>query len=324
MGRHLRLLLGMAAIIISGIMLKKTKMFAGDPAPFVMELPAYHWPTVGNVLRSMWERGWSFIKKAGTIILLSTIVVWFTTYFGTVDGTFRCLLRGRDRHSILASIGSVPSLDLRPSAGATGRRRSPPSPAWSPRRTSSAPWASSTAAATDGTRCIAAAFTASAVTFLVFNLLCAPCFAAIGAIKREMNSAKWTWFAIGYQCGFAYPVALMIYQFGCAFTGNLNVIGLICAIRRSRSSFTCWCALQGGHEAQRQGLITHLIILFRKSDFMLNWITANLSTIVISAILLCHCHLDLSFPDPAEETGKSSCGCNCAHCAMHGQCHGKQ
>ena len=219
---------GMAAIIISGIMLKKTKMFAGDPAPFVMELPAYHWPTVGNVLRSMWERGWSFIKKAGTIILLSTIVIWFTTYFGWVDGTFQMLSEEQIDASILAMIGNAIAWIFAPLGWGT--------------------WQAADASITglvakenivgtmgilypDGWTEIGAAFTQiSGYSFLVFNLLCAPCFAAIGAIKREMNNAKWTWFAIGYQCGFAYVVALMINQFGNAFTGSLNVLGLIAAI----------------------------------------------------------------------------------------------
>ena len=219
---------GMAAIIISGIMLKKTKMFAGDPAPFVMELPAYHWPTVGNVLRSMWERGWSFIKKAGTIILLSTIFVWFTTYFGWVDGTFQMLSEEQIDASILAKIGNAIAWIFAPLGWGT--------------------WQAAVASITglvakenivgtmgilypDGWTEIGAAFTQiSGYSFLVFNLLCAPCFAAIGAIKREMNNAKWTWFAIGYQCGFAYVVALMINQFGGAFTGSLNVLGLIAAI----------------------------------------------------------------------------------------------
>ncbi len=219
---------GMAAIIISGIMLKKTKMFAGDPAPFVMELPAYHWPTVGNVLRSMWERGWSFIKKAGTIILLSTIFVWFTTYFGWVDGTFQMLSEEQIDASILAKIGNAIAWIFAPLGWGT--------------------WQAAVASITglvakenivgtmgilypDGWTEIGAAFTQiSGYSFLVFNLLCAPCFAAIGAIKREMNNAKWTWFAIGYQCGFAYLVALMINQFGNAFTGSLNVLGLIAAI----------------------------------------------------------------------------------------------
>ena len=224
--------IGMAAIIVSGIMLKKTRMFAGDPAPFVMELPAYHWPTLGNVLRSMWERGWSFIKKAGTIILLSTIFVWLTTYFGWVDGTFRMLDESEIQSSILAAIGGVIAWIFKPLGWGN--------------------WQAAVASITglvakenivgtlgilygggDGTvyQNIGAAFTGiSGFSFLVFNLLCAPCFAAIGAIKREMNNRKWTWFAIGYQCGFAYLVGLMINQFGNVFTGNLNVIGLIAAL----------------------------------------------------------------------------------------------
>ena len=224
--------IGMAAIIISGIMLKKTRMFAGDPAPFVMELPAYHWPTLGNVLRSMWERGWSFIKKAGTIILLSTIFVWFTTYFGWVDGTFRMLDESEIDSSILAAIGGAIAWIFAPLGWGN--------------------WQATVASITglvakenivgtlgilygggDGTvyQNIAQAFTGiSGYSFLVFNLLCAPCFAAIGAIKREMNNAKWTWFAIGYQCGFAYVVALMINQFGSLFTGSANVLGVIVAV----------------------------------------------------------------------------------------------
>ena len=223
---------GMAAIIVSGIMLKKTKMFSGDPAPFVMELPAYHWPTLGNVLRSMWERGWSFIKKAGTIILLSTIFVWFTTYFGWAEDGFRMLSEEEIDYSILARIGSLIAWIFAPLGWGN--------------------WQAAVASITglvakenivgtlgilygggDGTvyQNLGAAFTAvSGYSFLVFNLLCAPCFAAIGAIKREMNNGKWTWFAIGYQCGFAYLCALMINQFGNAFTGSLNIIGLVAAI----------------------------------------------------------------------------------------------
>ena len=224
--------IGMAAIILSGIMLKKTRMFAGDPAPFVMELPAYHWPTLGNVLRSMWERGWSFIKKAGTIILLSTIFVWFTTYFGWVDGTFRMLDESEIDSSILAAIGGAIAWIFKPLGWGN--------------------WQAAVASITglvakenivgtlgilygggDGTvyDAMAQAFTGiTAYSFLVFNLLCAPCFAAIGAIKREMNNAKWTWFAIGYQCGLAYVVALMTNQFGGLFTGNVNVPGVIAAV----------------------------------------------------------------------------------------------
>ena len=223
--------IGMAAIIISGIMLKKTKRFAGEPAPFVMELPAYHWPTAGNVLRSTWERGWSFIKKAGTIILLSTIFVWFTTYFGTVNGTFRMLSEDQIDCSILASIGGAVAWIFKPLGWGN--------------------WQAVVASITgliakenivgtlgilyggDGSvySNLASAFTPiTAYSFLVFNLLCAPCFAAIGAIRREMNNAGWTWFAIGYQCGFAYVIALMINQFGNLFTGNANFLGAVVAV----------------------------------------------------------------------------------------------
>ncbi len=225
--------IGMAAIVISGIILKKTKMFAGDPAPFVMELPAYHMPTLGNVLRSMWERGWSFIKKAGTIILLSTILVWFTSFFGfTADG-FRMLAEDELDMSILAKIGGVIAWIFSPLGWGN--------------------WQAAVASITGlvakenivGTmgilygsgdmtawQALAAAFTGiTGFSFLVFNLLCAPCFAAIGAIKREMNNPKWTWFAIGYQCGFAYIIALMINQFGGFFTGGAySILGLIVAI----------------------------------------------------------------------------------------------
>ena len=226
--------IGMAAIICSGIMLKKTKMFAGDPAPFVMELPAYHWPTLGNVLRSMWERGWSFIKKAGTIILLSTIFVWFTTYFGWASDGFRMLSEDEIDCSILAKIGGVIAWIFKPLGWGN--------------------WQAAVASITglvakenivgtlgilygggDGTvyQNIAQAFTGiTGYSFLVFNLLCAPCFAAIGAIKREMNSQKWTWFAIAYQCGFAYVIALMINQFGSIFAKNatVSVIGVIVSV----------------------------------------------------------------------------------------------
>ena len=224
--------IGMAAIVISGIMLKKTRMFSGDPAPFVMELPAYHWPTLGNVLRSMWERGWSFIKKAGTIILLSTIFVWFTTYFGWAEDGFRMLSDEESIYSILAKIGGAIAWIFAPLGWGN--------------------WQAVVASITglvakenivgtlgilygggDGTvyQNLATAFNGiTGYSFLVFNLLCAPCFAAIGAIKREMNSQKWTWFAIGYQCGFAYAIALMVNQFGALFTGNGNVLGVIVGV----------------------------------------------------------------------------------------------
>ena len=224
--------IGMAAIIISGIMLKKSKAFSGDPAPFVMELPAYHWPTVGNVLRSMWERGWSFIKKAGTIILLSTILVWFTTYFGVVDGTFRMLSEEEIDYSLLAYVGNAIAWIFKPLGWGT----------WQ------AAVASITGlvakenivgtmgilyAAGEGTvyAHIASHFTALAgFSFLTFNLLCAPCFAAIGAIKREMNNARWTWFAIGYQCGFAYLISMLVYQLGLMFEGTFGIATVIALV----------------------------------------------------------------------------------------------
>ncbi|MBR6359915.1 MAG: ferrous iron transport protein B, partial [Lachnospiraceae bacterium] len=221
--------IGMAAIIISGVMLKKTKLFAGDPAPFVMELPAYHLPTIGNVLRSMWERGWSFIKKAGSIILISQIVVWFLSGFGFAEDGFRMLEEDEISLSILAKVGNAIAWLFTPLGWGN--------------------WQAAVASFTGlvakenivGTMgvlygggdqtlyaTLAEVFTGvTGMSFLVFNLLCAPCFAAIGAIKREMNNAKWTWFAIAYQCGFAYVIALMINQFGGLFTGNINVIGLI-------------------------------------------------------------------------------------------------
>ena len=224
--------IGMAAIIVSGIMLKKTKMFAGDPAPFVMELPAYHWPTLGNVLRSMWERGWSFIKKAGTIILLSTIVIWFLSRFGVVDGAFRMLEEDEIGLSLLGRVGSAIAWIFAPLG-------------WGE-------WRAVVASVTglvakenivgtmgvlygggEGTvyQALANAFTGiTGYSFLVFNLLCAPCFAAIGAIRREMNSRKWTWFAIGYQCCFAYVIALIVWQLGSLFVGNVHVAGLIVAL----------------------------------------------------------------------------------------------
>ena len=224
--------IGMAAIIISGIMLKKTKPFAGEPAPFVMELPAYHLPTIGNVLRSMWERGWSFIKKAGTIILLSTIVLWFLSRFGWIDGSFQMLAEDEIGNSMLAAFGNGIAWIFAPLGWGN--------------------WQAAVASITGliakenivGTMgvlygggelstwaTLAQVFTGvTGFSFLVFNLLCAPCFAAMGAIKREMNSAKWTAFAISYQCCFAYAVALCINQIGGAFTGSLNILGLIVSV----------------------------------------------------------------------------------------------
>lgn len=219
---------GMAAIVISGIMLKKTRMFAGEPAPFVMELPAYHMPPFKSVTRSTWERGWGFIKKAGTIILLSSTLIWLTTYFGFIDGSFRMLAEDEVNHSILAAIGSTIAWIFKPLG-------------WGY-------WQTAVASITgliakenivgsigvlfgggDGSLYgnLAAVFTeASGYSFLVFNLLCAPCFAAIGAIRGEMNNSRWTWFAIGYQSVFSYSIALMVNQFGSALTGSPNAIGL--------------------------------------------------------------------------------------------------
>ena len=222
--------IGIAAIICSGIILKKTKPFMGEVSPFVMELPAYHWPTVGNVLRSMWERGWSFIKKAGTIILLSTIVIWFLSFFGWADGAFGMLEEDQMDSSILAKLGGLIAWIFAPVGWGN--------------------WQAAVASITGlvakenivGTMGIlyggeetwanlAAAFTHPAgMSFLIFNLLCAPCFAAIGAIKREMNSRKWTWAAIGWQCGFAYVVSFVVYQFGSMFAGAGNIAGFVCAI----------------------------------------------------------------------------------------------
>ncbi len=218
--------LGVFAIIVSGIMLKKTRLFAGDPAPFVMELPAYHLPTVGNVLRSMWERGWSFIKKAGTIILLSTILVWFTSFFGWVDGSFQMLSEEQIDNSILAYIGSAISWIFAPLGWGN--------------------WQAAVASITGlvakenivgtmgilygGAVNIGEHFTViSGISFLIFNLLCAPCFAAIGAMKREMNNGKWTLFAVAYQCAFAYAVAIIVNQIGGLFIGEFNIIALIFA-----------------------------------------------------------------------------------------------
>ena len=223
--------LGMFAIVTSGIILKKTKLFEGDPAPFVMELPSYHWPTVGSILRSMWERGWSFIKKAGTIILLSTIFIWFTTYFGFAPDGFRMLAEDEVEYSILAKIGSVFAWIFTPLGWGN--------------------WRAAVASITGlvakenivgtlgilygGTgnvyRAISSAFTSvTGFSFLVFNLLCAPCFAAMGAIKREMNSSKWTWAAIGWECGYAYLAAFVVTQFGNMFTGRGNIFMFILAL----------------------------------------------------------------------------------------------
>lgn len=213
--------MGVAAIIVSGIMLKKTKMFAGDPAPFVMELPAYHMPTVGSVLRSMWERGWSFIKKAGTIILLSSIIIWAGSRFGVVDGSFLFDAEMELENSILGYIGGALSWIFAP----LGFNETKAVIA-----TIMGLVAKEEVVGVFGVLDFEGMTQIAGYSFLTFNLLCAPCFAAMGAIKREMNNIKWFWTAIGYQCGFAYIVSLIIYQIGAACTGELNVIGLAAAV----------------------------------------------------------------------------------------------
>ena len=231
---------GVAAIICSGIILKNTKMFAGDPAPFVMELPAYHWPTVGNVLRSVWERGWSFIKKAGTIILLSTIVLWFLMSFGWADGSFGMLEAEQLNDSILAKIGSAIAWIFIPlgwtQAGEGWKMAVAAVSGLIAKENVVATFGllfGFSEVAEDGAEIwgsLAQVMTPiAAYGFLVFNLLCAPCFAAMGAIKREMNNAKWFWFAIGYQCGLAYIVSLCIYQIGTLFTTGAFGLGTVVA-----------------------------------------------------------------------------------------------
>ena len=223
--------LGMFAIITSGIILKKTKLFSGDPAPFVMELPSYHMPTVKNVLLSMWERGWSFIKKAGTIILLSTIVVWFTSFFGFAEDGFRMLSEEELDYSILGRIGSLIAWIFYPLGWGNWQAAVASITGLVAKENIVGTLGILYGAEGSAYAGISAAFSKVAgLSFLSFNLLCAPCFAAIGAIKREMNSAKWTWFAVGYQCLFAYLVALVVYQFGSLFTGNVNVLLLFVAI----------------------------------------------------------------------------------------------
>ena len=213
--------IGIAAIVVSGIMLKKTRMFAGDPAPFVMELPAYHWPTVGNVLRSMWERAWSFIKKAGTIILLASIVIWAGSCFGMMNGSFTFSTEMELEDSILGIIGKGLCWIFAPLGFGNIKATV---------ATIMGLVAKEEVVGVFGVLDFEGMTQLAAYSFLVFNLLCAPCFAAIGAIRREMNSAGWTWFAIGYQCVFAYAISLLIYQFGSAFTGSPNAVGLIAAV----------------------------------------------------------------------------------------------
>ncbi|MBP0985897.1 MAG: ferrous iron transporter B, partial [Oscillospiraceae bacterium] len=242
--------LGMAAIIISGIILKKTKMFAGDPAPFVMELPAYHMPTLKNVLRSMWERGWSFIRKAGTIILLSTIFVWFMSNFGIVDGAFSMLEEDQLDMSLLAVLGNAIAWIFIPLG-------------WGNWQSAVASFtglvAKENIVATMGILYgggstvwgeLANAFSqVTGLSFLIFNLLCAPCFAAIGAIRREMNNRKWTWFAIGYECGFAYAAAFIVNQIGGWLEGNGNILGT--AIAAAVAVYALYMLFRPYNEATR-------------------------------------------------------------------------
>ena len=224
--------LGMAAIITSGIILKKTKLFSGDPSPFVMELPDYHWPTVSNVLRSMWERGWSFIKKAGTIILLSTVVIWFTTFFGFTEEGFRMLGEDEIGLSILAQIGSLIAWIFYPLGWGTWQATVASIIGLVAKENIVGTLGIIYGATGSAYAGIAEAFTSvTGFSFLTFNLLCAPCFAAIGAIKREMNSGKWTWIAIGYQCIFAYLTALVFTQVGNLICGfGINIFFLIVAV----------------------------------------------------------------------------------------------
>ncbi|MDD7775843.1 MAG: ferrous iron transporter B [Solobacterium sp.] len=223
---------GMAAIVVSGIILKKTKMFSGDPAPFVMELPAYHMPRFIDVLRSMWERGWSFIKKAGTIIVLSTIFVWFTSYFGFVDGHFQMLSEEQIDSSILASIGNLIAWIFIPLGWGNWQAAVASITGLVAKENIVATMSILYGGGELSTYAtLATHFTAiTGYSFLVFNLLCAPCFAAIGAIKREMNNPKWTWFAILYQCGFAYVIAFLVTQIGNAFVGSINILGIIISV----------------------------------------------------------------------------------------------
>ena len=222
--------IGIAAIICSGIILKKTKMFAGEPAPFVMELPAYHWPTLTNVLRSMWERGWSFIKKAGTIILLSTVVIWFLSRFGWTDGAFGMVEEDDIANSVLATVGNALAWIFIPLGWGNWQAAVASITGLVAKENIVGTMGVLYGAEGSAWAALSEAFTsASGLSFLIFNLLCAPCFAAIGAIKREMNNAKWTWFAIGYECGFAYVVSFVVYQIGSLIAGNGNVAGLIIA-----------------------------------------------------------------------------------------------
>ena len=214
-------------------------MFAGDPAPFVMELPAYHWPTVGNILRSMWERGWSFIKKAGTIILLSSIVMWLGSVFGVVDGKFVFDLEMELDYSLVGRLGNAIKFIFAPLGFDNARAAI---------ATVMGLVAKEEVVGVFGVLDFVSMTKLAGYCFLIFNLLCAPCFAAIGAMKREMNNAKWTWFAIGYQCCFAYAISLIVYQLGCLFTGHGNVLGVIVAVLLI--GFICYMLFRPYKEAE--------------------------------------------------------------------------
>lgn len=233
---------GIAAIVVSGIMLKKTKMFAGEPAPFVMELPTYHLPTVSNVLRSMWERGWSFIKKAGTIILLASIIIWAGSHFGVIDGVFGFSLDMELSNSVMGMIGNAICWIFAPLGFGDANAAV---------ATIMGLVAKEEIVGVFGVIDFEGMTPLAGYSFLIFNLLCAPCFAAMGAIRREMNSAKWTSFAIAYQCVFAYAVSLMIFQFGSIFTGSLNIIGVIASL--AVLAFFIYMLLKPYKEADRLG-----------------------------------------------------------------------
>jgi ferrous iron transport protein B len=212
--------IGILAVVVSGIMLKKTRLFSGETSPFVMELPAYHMPTFGNVMRSMWERGWSFIKKAGTVILLSTVIIWAGSMLGVVDGRFTFSLDMELADSLLGYFGKAVKWIFAPLGFASIEAAV---------ATFMGLVAKEEVVAVLGVLDFIDMTKLAGFSFLIFNLLCAPCFAAMGAIRREMNSAKWTWFAIGYQCAFAWAVSLIVYQLGMLFTGNGNVPGTVAA-----------------------------------------------------------------------------------------------
>ena len=304
--------IGIAATIISGMMLKKTKMFAGDPAPFVMELPAYHWPTVDNVLRSMWERAWSFMKKAGTIILLSSIVIWAGSCFGMMNDSFTFSTEMELEDSVLGMIGSALCWMFAPLGFGSIKATV---------ATIMGLVAKEEVVGVFGVLDFEGMTRLAAYSFLVFNLLCAPCFAAIGAIKREMNSAKWTWFAIGYQCVCAYAISLMIYQFGSAFLGNPHVIGLIGATA-VLGVMVYMLFIKPYSEAATllRSVTTVQNQRWTGGMYMLAWLTENIATMIICAVLIAVVAAIIVSMIRNKKKGKSSCGCGCADCPMSGSC----